>query len=175
MQLPDSNHCGVSIITLSTISDWCQERGIASVPVRKTTVAVFTGLPGNYDALPLCTGFSPRGSGWWAIQHTKEEWLYSAFCSPWQGLHHLLKYHQQVYIYTAYRKRFISQKQLWQTRLRQCSLGNTTQCPDPRPWLTYFRNDSNYQKALNKDLGIKWFLDWSGIHLLNTLKSAFWY
>lgn len=74
-----------------------------------------------------CIHWPPRKLGCLAIVHeifprgtladepsgTKEQWLYSALCSPWQGLHHLLKYHhQQVHIHNAYRKHFISQKQL---------------------------------------------------------------
>ena len=55
MQLLGSNQAlGVSILTLSSITDWCQESGgwggggkIASVPIRKTTLVVFIGLPGN--------------------------------------------------------------------------------------------------------------------------------
>lgn len=51
-------------------------------------------------------------------------------------------------------KNFISQKQLWQILLRQHSLGNTTQYPAPKPWLTHFRNDSNYQKNSIKTWGL---------------------
>lgn len=72
MQLPGSNQCGVSILTSSTITDRCWERGIASVPVRTTTVVVFIGLPGTKDALPLCMRFIPGDSGWWAIRHQRE-------------------------------------------------------------------------------------------------------